>query len=268
MAEWLLIEAARRQHVRDVIAPALERGAFLLCDRFRDSTEAYQVAGRGLDAALVGTWTNARRDRPGPGPHAALRPRSREGPRAGPEARDADRPGRFESAALAFHERVRAAFLAIARREPERVAVVPVRGDAAAVFADTWRIVAGQNSGSDDSDARRNARTARRIAGAVPGCASADRCFRAAARAGVAPHRRAAALSRRRSGGALWELPASPGRLASGLFSGRSRRGPDQGRSHPRRRLPSARAGPTRARGAWPGSSARTCSGSRRKTPS
>ena len=47
--------------------------------------------------------------------------------------------GRFESAALAFHERVRAGFLAIARREPERVAVVAVEGDAAAVFARTWQ---------------------------------------------------------------------------------------------------------------------------------
>jgi dTMP kinase len=52
--------------------------------------------------------------------------------------------GRFESAALAFHERVRAAFLAIARREPERVAVVAVHGDASAVFADTWKILSAR----------------------------------------------------------------------------------------------------------------------------
>jgi dTMP kinase len=53
MAEWLLIEAARREHVRQVVAPALADGAFVLCDRFADSTEAYQSAGRGLDSALV-----------------------------------------------------------------------------------------------------------------------------------------------------------------------------------------------------------------------
>jgi len=53
VAEWLLIEAARGQHVADVIVPALREGVFLLCDRFRDSTEAYQAAGRGLDAGMV-----------------------------------------------------------------------------------------------------------------------------------------------------------------------------------------------------------------------
>ena len=53
MAEWLLIEAARRQHVEEILRPALADGAFVLCDRFSDSTEAYQVAGRGLDAVLV-----------------------------------------------------------------------------------------------------------------------------------------------------------------------------------------------------------------------
>ena len=53
MTEWLLIEAARRQHVAEIVRPALAEGVFLLCDRFCDSTEAYQVAGRGLDAGLV-----------------------------------------------------------------------------------------------------------------------------------------------------------------------------------------------------------------------
>src|SRR5689334_7607759 len=53
VAEWLLVEAARRQHVEEVLRPALAAGDFVLADRFADSTEAYQVAGRGLDAGLV-----------------------------------------------------------------------------------------------------------------------------------------------------------------------------------------------------------------------
>src|SRR5512138_3885475 len=53
VAEFLLFEADRRQHVREVIRPALESGAWVLCDRFSDSTEAYQAAGRGLDAEWV-----------------------------------------------------------------------------------------------------------------------------------------------------------------------------------------------------------------------
>jgi dTMP kinase len=140
MAEWLLIEAARRQHVRDVIRPALAAGGFLLCDRFSDSTEAYQAAGRGLDARFVAEVDLRVRD--GVAPDLTLVYDC--DPRAGlarARRRDAASPGRFEAEELSLHERVRATFLAIARREPGRVAVVPVDGDAGAVFEATWRIV-------------------------------------------------------------------------------------------------------------------------------
>jgi dTMP kinase len=143
MAEWLLIEAARRQHVRDVIAPALERGTFLLCDRFSDSTEAYQHAGRGLDAALVKDVDERARDRVAPD-LTLLYDLDPEKGLSRARSRDADRPGRFEAAELALHQKVRRAYLEIARREPHRVAVIAVRGDAAAVFEETWRVVAGR----------------------------------------------------------------------------------------------------------------------------
>ncbi len=139
MTEWLLIESARRQHVAEVVLPALAEGVFLLCDRFCDSTEAYQVAGRGLDEGLVRGLDLRVRDGLWPDLTLVYDLDPREG-LARTRRRDAVE-GRFESAALAFHERVRSAFLAIARREPERVAVVPVRGDAAAVFEQTWRIL-------------------------------------------------------------------------------------------------------------------------------
>jgi dTMP kinase len=139
LAEWLLIEAARRQHVRDVVAPARREGIFLLCDRFSDSTEAYQRGGRGLDARLIAEVDARAREGlcpdltllydldPGEGLARARR-------------RDAGVAGRFE--AVSLHERVRAAYLEIARRESQRVAVIPSRGDAEAVFRETWRIVA------------------------------------------------------------------------------------------------------------------------------
>ena len=53
VAEWLLLEADRRQHVREVLQPSAARGAFVLCDRYSDTTEAYQQVGRGLDARAV-----------------------------------------------------------------------------------------------------------------------------------------------------------------------------------------------------------------------
>jgi dTMP kinase len=141
LAEWLLIEAARRQHVREVIAPARLQELFLLCDRFSDSTEAYQRGGRGLDARLIAEVDGRAREglcpdltllydlEPGEGLARARR-------------RDAGVAGRFEAEDLSLHERVRAAYLEIARREPQRVAVIPSNGDAETVFRETWRIVA------------------------------------------------------------------------------------------------------------------------------
>jgi len=147
VAEWLLIEAARREHVRSVIRPALASGAFLLCDRFSDSTEAYQAAGRGLDAQWIAGVDARVRDGATPDltlvydcdPREGLaraRRRNAESTAGGAAA------GRFEAEALSLHERVRHAFLAIAKREPGRVAVIAVDGDANAVFARTWAKVA------------------------------------------------------------------------------------------------------------------------------
>lgn len=140
MAEWLLFEADRRQHVSEVVAPALSKGAFVLCDRFSDSTEAYQLAGRGLDPDLVRLVDRSVRGGLAPDLTLLYDIDPREG-LARANRRDAGRSGRFENAALELHERVREAFLAIARREPERVAVIPVVGDSSAVFARTWEIV-------------------------------------------------------------------------------------------------------------------------------
>jgi dTMP kinase len=141
MAEWLLIEAARRQHVVEVIEPALRDGALmLLCDRYSDSTEAYQAAGRGLDAELVVSLDGRVRNGIVPDLTLLYDLEATEG-LARARRRDGEAAGRFEAADLALHERVRSRYLEIARREPHRVEVVRVDGDAAAVFTHTWRIV-------------------------------------------------------------------------------------------------------------------------------
>ena len=141
VAEWLLLEADRAQHVREVLRPAAATGAFVLCDRYSDSTEAYQQAGRGIDPEAIRVVGALSRGGLVPDltllydldPETGLaRAARRDGPKA----------DRFERAALSFHRAVRAGFLEIARREPERVRVIPAEAPAADVFARTWAHVA------------------------------------------------------------------------------------------------------------------------------
>jgi dTMP kinase len=136
MAEMALMFAARAQHLREVILPALQQGKVVLCDRFTDSTEAYQGGGRNLgsepvlqlhrvlcgdirpDATLLMDSEPA---------VSVARARRRNRDRSSSAACEPDE-NRFEQESRAFFERVRGAYLAIARREPERVVVIDARG--------------------------------------------------------------------------------------------------------------------------------------------
>ena len=142
VTEWLLIEADRRQHVRQVLKPALAAGKFVLCDRFSDSTEAYQRAGRGLDAETVRRVDAIARDGLVPD-LTLLYDLEPETGLARTRARD-PRVGRFEGAAMSFHRVVREAYLDLARREPQRVALIRADGDAETVFRETWRHLAAR----------------------------------------------------------------------------------------------------------------------------
>ena len=119
MTELLLVNAARRDHVERIIRPALARGATVLCDRYVDSTRCYQGM-RGVPRALIDSVHQGAID---------LDPDRTIILDASPEqglARAADRGGdaRFESMGLAYHTRLREAFLAIAKAEPTRCAVI------------------------------------------------------------------------------------------------------------------------------------------------
>lgn len=116
-AEALLMNAARDAHVRTLITPALARGAVVLCDRFADSTEAYQL---GTDEAFLATLKRTVVPRM---PELTL---LLDLPIEVGLARAADRGAadRIESKGRAFHEKVRERFLAIAAREPARVVVI------------------------------------------------------------------------------------------------------------------------------------------------
>ena len=131
--ELLLMFAARAQHVRETILPALERGAWVISDRFTDSSYAYQGAGRGLDSGLIGELER-RVVGLQPGLTLLLDVDVGEG-RGRTRGRDMH-PDRIEREHDDFFERVRAAFLARAAAEPQRFRVIDAARPAEIVSAD------------------------------------------------------------------------------------------------------------------------------------
>jgi dTMP kinase len=136
VTETLLMFSARGIHVENLIRPSLERGEWVVCDRFTDATRAYQGSGRGVDAQWIEGLASA--------VHRDLRPDCTlllDLPSAVGLGRARRRSGlaadRFEAEAEAFFDRVRAGYLELARQEPHRIRVI----DAAAELADVERQV-------------------------------------------------------------------------------------------------------------------------------
>jgi|SRR5690606_27100794 dTMP kinase len=136
-AELMLIFCSRLQHLEEVIRPALAAGKVVLCDRFTDSTYAYQGGGHGIDAReirVLEKWVQA-----GLRPHRTLLfdlPVTTALGRAGRRNRGSGRKAdRFESKAVGFFRRVRRAYLDIAAREPRRVRVIDARRSVKAIQA-------------------------------------------------------------------------------------------------------------------------------------
>ncbi|PQA50900.1 dTMP kinase [Amnimonas aquatica] len=120
-AELLLLFAARAQHWQTLMLPALERGAWVLCDRFIDATHAYQGGGRGLPAATIAALEQLVLQGRLPGLTLLL-----DAPVGTGMARAASRGAadRFEQEQAAFFERIRAGYLARAAADPARVRVI------------------------------------------------------------------------------------------------------------------------------------------------
>jgi dTMP kinase len=134
MAELALMFAARAQHAEEVILPALAAGQIVLCDRFTDSSEAYQGGGRKLGSKPVHDLHRALVGDLQPdltilmdSDVAASVDRARRRNRAHSKTSDSDE-NRFERENRSFFTRVHAAYQEIAKREPGRVAVVDARG--------------------------------------------------------------------------------------------------------------------------------------------
>ncbi|PTS89192.1 MULTISPECIES: dTMP kinase [unclassified Caulobacter] len=141
VTETLLMYAARRDHLERVIWPALERGSVVLCDRFSDSTRAYQGAGGGVPDGLIADLENHVLG--GRLPDLTLifdLPAQAGLQRA--EARGG--AARFESKGLAFHERLRAGFIEISEREPQRCAVIDATATVDVVSCNVWDVVSSR----------------------------------------------------------------------------------------------------------------------------
>jgi dTMP kinase len=122
VTETLLMFAARADHVRKVIEPALERGDWVLCDRFSDATIAYQGAGKGVPRAWIGELVRETHGSLAPDrtlvfdcPYEVSRRRLEGAGRAF---------DRFEAEGREFFERVRSAYALLAREEPQRVKLI------------------------------------------------------------------------------------------------------------------------------------------------
>jgi dTMP kinase len=131
LTEALLVFAARRDHLQNLIEPALARGDTVLCDRFTDATFAYQGGGRGFDAAVLAQlehWVHGDRQ-----PDLTLWFDVEAEVAAGRRSavRTADR---FEQQDQAFFERVRAGYAARLRAAPQRMQRIDAAGERSAVW--------------------------------------------------------------------------------------------------------------------------------------
>lgn len=136
LAELALMFAARAQHISEIIAPAIEAGSVVLCDRFTDSSEAYQGGGRKLGSEPILTlhrvlcgglqpdltiWMDSEVAA------SVARARRRNRSRSAQNGAGKSDEGRFEQESREFFQRVRQAYVAIAQREPQRVLRVNAR---------------------------------------------------------------------------------------------------------------------------------------------
>ncbi|NLI12574.1 dTMP kinase [Pelotomaculum propionicicum] len=138
-AEALLYAAARAQHVAQVILPALREGRIVLCDRFLDSSLAYQGFGRGIEVGLLERINEPATDGLAPDLTIILDSGIEDGmDRISLSGRDADR---IEREARAFHRKVRSGYLELAARDPSRYSVVNANRPVGQVYADVLRAV-------------------------------------------------------------------------------------------------------------------------------
>lgn len=138
-AELLLYAADRAQHVEEVIRPAQDAGSIVVCDRYCDSTVAYQGYGRGLDLDMIGRvndWVTR-----GVLPQLTFLLDIEPGIGLGRIAENKNPLDRLEREKIGFHERVREGYLALAARQPHRFRVIPADRDFSTVSSEILKAV-------------------------------------------------------------------------------------------------------------------------------
>jgi dTMP kinase len=140
-SEALLFSAARIDHIDATIAPSLARGEWVICDRFADSTRAYQGAAGRLDDAFISRLERVAVGATLPDLTLILDLPPKLGRARAAKRRGSQGPDRFEGEGLPFHRTLRAAFLEIALREPGRCAVIDARGTEEDVADAIWQVV-------------------------------------------------------------------------------------------------------------------------------
>jgi len=139
VTELLLYNAARVQHIREVIGPALARGEIVISDRFSDSTLAYQGYGRGIDRTMIDALDAIATKGMRPDLTLLLDIDVATGLQRNREINKRDR---LELEDVAFHENVRAGFLEMAAGEPDRIRVIACDGSVVTVHEKITDIVA------------------------------------------------------------------------------------------------------------------------------
>ncbi len=137
LTELLLFNASRAELINEVIKPALESGKVVICDRYADSTTAYQSYGRGLDLETVKAVNYAATGGLKPNLTVLLDISAEEGL----GRKRAERQDRFEGEDIAFHQRVRGGYLKLAASEPERWLVIDASQSKEKITQIVWQKV-------------------------------------------------------------------------------------------------------------------------------
>jgi dTMP kinase len=139
--EALLFAAARDDHVHNVIAPALKRGEWVLCDRFTDSTRVYQGKLGAADINLIRALERVTIGELTPDLTIILDIPAEEGLARAAKRRGSDAPDRFEAEDIDFHRRLRDAYRQVATDEPDRCALIDAGMDVETVAERVWSVV-------------------------------------------------------------------------------------------------------------------------------